>query len=122
MYFTKGNDDNISTCFQELTLRSCLIKSMEGVQSLVGLIKLELYDNQVLAISSLERLTNLLILDISYNSIRDMSPVRHCLKLQKLYIAQNKLRTIAGLEDLHDLRLLDLGANRIRVFFIVTEN
>lgn len=88
---------------------------MEGVGNLVGLQKLEIYDNQLESVSCLERLNNLLVLDISYNGIRDMSPVRHCTKLQKLYVAQNKLRTISGLEEMTDLTLLDLGANRIRV-------
>lgn len=96
-------------------LRSCLIKSMNGIESLVGLQKLEIYDNQLQAISGLDRLENLLVLDISYNGIRDMSPVCVCKKLQKLYIAQNKLRSISGLDSLTDLKLLDLGANRIRV-------
>lgn len=100
---------------QTLVLRSCLLKSMEGVESLTGLEKLEIYDNQLQSISSLERLGNLLVLDISYNGIRDMGSVRVCTKLQKLYIAQNKLRAIRGLDEMLDLRLLDLGANRIRV-------
>jgi len=88
---------------------------MDGVENLTKLIKLELYDNQVLKISSLERLTSLKILDISFNSIRDMSPVRCCPLLEELYIAQNKLRKIVGIENMKSLRVLDLGANRIRV-------
>jgi Leucine-rich repeat (LRR) protein len=101
---------------QDLVLRSCLIRSMEGAEAAPRLQKLELYDNQVEAISPrLGALQFLTVLDLSYNNIRDMGPVRACRGLQKLYVAQNKLREISGLEDMRDLRLLDLGANRIRV-------
>jgi Leucine-rich repeat (LRR) protein len=47
---------------------------MEGVENLITLRKLELYDNQIEQISSLERLSNLLILDLSFNAIREMVP------------------------------------------------
>ena len=47
---------------------------MEGIENLTTLRKLELYDNQVEQISSLERLSNLVILDLSFNAIREMVP------------------------------------------------
>jgi len=85
------------------------------VENLFTLKKLELYDNHIQKISHLENLTNLTILDLSFNSIRDISPVSACPLLQELYAAQNKLRKIEGLTGLQHLRTLDLGANRIRV-------
>ena len=90
---------------------------MDGInENLSTLTKLELYDNQIEKISSISFLRNLIILDISFNSIRDMSPVSMCSPtLEELYIAQNKLRKIEGISHLTNLRILDLGANRIRV-------
>lgn len=38
--------------------------------------KLELYDNHIQKFSNLEYLKNLVILDMSYNAIRDMTPVQ----------------------------------------------
>jgi len=76
--------------------------------------KLELYDNVIEKFEQLEYLLQLLILDISFNSIKDMAPVRVCRNLKELYIAQNKLKEIQGLEDMKQLKILDLGANRIR--------
>lgn len=98
-----------------LILRSCLISKMNGIESIITLEKLELYDNQIEVISHLNRLSNLTVLDLSYNSIREMAPVSCCPLLEELYIAQNKLRKIEGLENMTRLRVLDLGANRIRV-------
>lgn len=88
---------------------------MEGVDSLVGLHKLELYDNYIKQLVGLENLANLKVLDMSFNAIRDMSPVSACPLLEELYLAQNKLRKIQGIRELRQLRILDLGANRIRV-------
>ena len=65
---------------------------MEGVENLITLRKLELYDNQIEQISSLERLSNLLILDLSFNAIREMVPdlVSSCplLEGKKNYLSQ----------------------------------
>lgn len=47
---------------------------MEGIENLLTLRKLELYDNQIEQISSLEKLSNLRILDLSFNAIRSMIP------------------------------------------------
>ena len=89
---------------------------MDGVESLVTLEKLELYDNHIEEVRGVDLLSNLRILDISFNSIRCMVPLAHCCPmLEELYMAQNKLRKIEGLDGLKNLVTLDLGANRIRV-------
>lgn len=89
---------------------------MDGVESLVSLKKLELYDNQVEEITCIARLSNLRVLDLSFNAIREMINFAESVPLlEELYLAQNKLRSIKGLEGLTHLRILDLGANRIRV-------
>lgn len=78
--------------------------------------KLELYDNHIEVIQNIHHLSNLKVLDLSFNAIREMISLASCCPLlEELYIAQNKLRTIEGLEGLVHLRTLDLGANRIRV-------
>jgi protein phosphatase 1 regulatory subunit 7 len=93
---------------------------MGGVQDLVHLEKLELYDNHIESLTHIDRLQKLRILDLSFNAIREMVPLaEHCPLLEELYIAQNKLRKIEGLDGLVHLKTLDLGANRIRVGPIV---
>lgn len=65
----------------KLCLRSHLIHEMEGMETLVDLTFLELYDNQI-SVLQLSSLANLTTLDISFNVIRDMSPVSNCPKLR----------------------------------------
>ena len=61
---------------KDLTCRSCLIGNMDGiVENHSTLRRLELYDNYIQKFTNLEHLKNLVILDMSYNSIRDMKPV-----------------------------------------------
>lgn len=99
-----------------LVLRSNLIASPSGVEKLVNLEKLELYDNCIenLLPEQISNLSLLKILDLSFNSIRTMEAVACCPLLEELYLAQNKLRTIEGISGLASLKILDLGANRIR--------
>jgi protein phosphatase 1 regulatory subunit 7 len=106
---------------KKLILRSSLIKTMEGIDTFEELELLELYDNMIDALSSLNEGANgspgmtLKTLDMSYNVIRDMSPVSFCPNLRELYIANNKIKTISGLSELKCLVKIDLGANKIRV-------
>ena len=70
---------------QSLVLRSHLIHKMQGLDDFRCLDVLELYDNQVEALESLEGPGPCLrVLDMSYNSIRDMAPVSLCPNLQEL--------------------------------------
>lgn len=88
---------------------------MDGIASLTRLEHLELYDNQIRHMSSLDALVNLRVLDLSFNAIRTIPDLRHLVHLEELYVANNKLTRITGVAQLHALKKLDLGANRIRV-------
>ena len=69
----------------QLVLRSHMIKKMEGLDKFTSLELLELYDNMVEGLSSLEGPGQTLrTLDMSYNAIRDMSPVSLCPNLKEL--------------------------------------
>ena len=106
-----------SATLKSLVLRSNLISSLSGVETLTNLEKLELYDNCVEELQSIELEplgAKLLILDLSFNSIRSMAAVSCCPMLHELYLAQNKLKVVEGLSGLTRLKILDLGANRIR--------
>ena len=83
-------DSHCSPKLKKLTLRSHLIRTMEGLSGFGEMELLELYDNIVDKLQGLNEGVNgapginLRILDISYNVIRDMGPVRLCPNLREL--------------------------------------
>jgi hypothetical protein len=87
-----GNDFSrtVNEEMQSLILRSHLIRKIEGLQYFTNLQLLELYDNQVEALTGLDSGPNgcpgstLRVLDMSYNEIRDMEPVSLCPNLREL--------------------------------------
>ena len=87
-----GNDFSrtVNTEMTSLILRSHIIRKMEGLQYFTKLQLLELYDNQIDALSNLNDGVNgcpgitLRTLDMSYNSIRDMQPIEFCPNLQEI--------------------------------------
>ena len=89
---------------QEVTLRSCLVGKMEGLDHLTQLERLELYDNQILTLMDLSPFKKLTILDLSYNLINSTAHLAACPLLEEVYVAQNRLRTIQGLDGLTKLR------------------
>jgi Leucine-rich repeat (LRR) protein len=81
---------HVSSDLTSLVLRSHLIKHMEGLEGFSKLETLELYDNQVQELQCLGDGPNgapgqtLLVLDISYNAIRDLQPIEACPHLREL--------------------------------------
>ncbi|KAG2423702.1 hypothetical protein HXX76_015092 [Chlamydomonas incerta] len=77
---------------------------------------LELRDNHLSAIPSLQGFTELRRLECSYNQIRNLLPLADLdsTKLEELYVASNKVTAMAALSHLGSLTLLELGSNRIR--------
>ena len=71
---------------RRLVLRSHLIANMQGLTAFQALQLLELYDNQIEELQGLDGAfgKTLVVLDMSYNVIRDMSPVHHCPNLTEL--------------------------------------
>lgn len=75
----------VNPALETLVLRSHLITKMEGLDNLPSIHLLELYDNQINELNCLQSLSqSLIVLDISFNVIRDMKPVEHCIHLEEL--------------------------------------
>ena len=74
----------------KLIIRSHVIQHVQGLQDLLPpntLQVLEFYDNQVQSLTTAltpNITSSLIVLDMSYNAIRDMQPVEHCVHLREL--------------------------------------
>ncbi|CAD27018.1 putative leucine repeat-rich protein [Encephalitozoon cuniculi GB-M1] len=71
---------------------------------------LDLSDNRIRTISSLENVPNLKVLDLSYNLITDISIPP--MNLEELYLISNDIATIHGL-NLPRIKKLDMAVNDI---------
>ncbi|KAJ1503265.1 hypothetical protein HMI56_002237 [Coelomomyces lativittatus] len=82
-----------------------------------SLKELDLYDNSIVDLSPLHRLTQLEYLDVSFNRIKSIpkNVFQHMPHLKELYLASNRITQIEHLDGLHQLVTLELGANRIKV-------
>lgn len=72
---------------------------------------LDLSDNRISTISSLENMPNLKVVDLSYNLITRICIPR--MDIEELYLISNDIDEICGL-DLPRIRKLDIAVNKIR--------
>jgi len=80
------------------------------------LTNLNLWDNQIIDISSLRDLINLTNLDLSYNQISDITPLKELKNLTNLDLSYNQISNITPLKELKNLRKLELYGNQIKIF------
>ena len=73
-----------------------MIEKIENLEHCTELYELELYDNRISVIENLSTLTNLVILDLSFNAIREVTPgsLDRLVNLKKLYLSANKIKVI----------------------------
>ena len=120
---------------RKLSLRTCNLKTLEGIGQLTqlhtlsigqnevsdisplanlkGLVVLSLFGNRLEDISPLREMQLLEILSINDNHVVDLSPLKKLHKLRDLHAAGNRIQSVAPLTGLHSLELLNLDANQI---------
>lgn len=89
------------------------ITSLEGLQHLIRLVRLELSCNELNDISLLAGLTDLVELNLDNNLVSDLTPLASLNKLEVLGVYNNEVESLQGLEALTNLRILYLSENRI---------
>lgn len=77
-------------------LRKNLIKKIEGLENCHQLVELELYDNRITKLENLNHLTNLVFLDMAFNTIKEITPgsLDGLVNLKKIYLSANKIKKI----------------------------
>ena len=117
--FGVNNADDVThahlAVITQLTLSSQGITSLQSgdFSGLTGLTILNLSNNSITDIPSLDGLTALIDLNLSYNSISDISPLDDLTALEQLYLGGNSISDISPLEDLTALTWLTLSNNSI---------
>ena len=81
-------------------------ESLEGIQNLTGLTRLNLLNRLITDISPLRSMTNLVNLNLHTNWFSDLSPLSDLINLEQLIISENPIFDISPLEGLTKLRQL----------------
>ncbi|XP_038211214.1 leucine-rich repeat-containing protein 49 [Zerene cesonia] len=99
-----------------LSLQHNLINSLSGLVPLdLGkLVFLDVYDNQIDKITSLERLFSLRVLLLGKNRIKRIEGLTNLLKLEVLDLHGNRITKVSGLSNLTELKVLNLAGNQIK--------
>ncbi|CAG4987088.1 unnamed protein product [Colias eurytheme] len=99
-----------------LSLQHNLINSLTGLTPLdLGkLVFLDVYDNQIDKITSLERLFSLRVLLMGKNRIKRIEGLTNLLKLEVLDLHGNRITKVSGLSNLTELKVLNLAGNQIK--------
>ena len=106
------------TDLEKLTLTRNEIIDITPLENLVNLMSLYLdgnrNDSETLSdISALASLENLRELHISSNAISDITPLAGLVKLRELYLYQNNISDVSALENLVELTSLSFGYNDV---------
>src|SRR6056297_1757674 len=96
-----------------LTATSSNIDNLSGIEYLINLEYLDLWDNQVSDISPLSNLTNLTSLNFESNQVSDISPLSNLTNLTHLYFGNNQVSDISPLSNLTNLIHLHLSNNQV---------
>jgi TolB protein len=87
------------------------IKELKGIERLINLVVLDLSDNQVQDLSPLTRLTQLTFLDLSGNQVKDLSALSGLGRLEILVLDANQVHDLSPLSRLTQLKSLELSGN-----------
>ena len=89
------------------------IKKLDGIQHLISLKELHLWNNDIENIEPLSDLPKLQVLHIEDNAISDLRPLSELKRLKKLRIDKNQVQNLSPLATITSLIELDISKNRI---------
>jgi len=89
------------------------ILSIEGLNYMVNLKKLDLSNNSILDIKPLKNLTKIESLKLNNNGISDISILSKFQKMTVLEVENNKIKDISSLKELKKLNVLKISGNLI---------
>lgn len=89
------------------------VSNILGIQYLNNLSIFSVIDGEIIDLSPLSKLENLIYLKLSLNLIDDLKPLSRLKKLEVLDVSQNRIRDLSPLKSLKNLRELDVLVNPI---------
>jgi hypothetical protein len=103
----------------KIDLENNEISDLKPIAGLTKMISLSLAGNQVKEIGSLQQLTNLQLLDLSRNQIKSLDAVSKMLNLRDLWVADNMISDLKPIADLPKIWYLDIARNQVADLSVV---
>jgi internalin A len=100
------------TCNGDLALDRQIV-ALDGLDRLPNLVDLDLSGNDVAELSGLAQVPQLTTLTLTNNAVRDLSPLAGLASLQELGLSGNEVTDLAPLAGLRELRFLGLSGNAV---------
>ncbi len=97
----------------ELACPDAGIASLDGLEAIVSLQRLTLWENQVADLAPLAGLTGLIDLQLGNNAITDIAPLAGLVALERLGLAHNQISDISPLAGMAALSWLNLDDNQL---------
>src|SRR5690554_4069679 len=99
--FSAITDENLANCIKENEI------THTGVQVLVCA------DKDIQSLDGIEQLSNLRVVDLNQNKIRNIQPLAKLGRLVSLDISSNDLKSLNGLDELSELYWLNVSNNQL---------
>lgn len=96
-----------------LSLSYLNIVSIDNLNGMEKLRKLQLDNNIICEIRNLDKLVNLEWLDLSFNSIERIEGLEKCTKITDLSLYSNQIKELKNLDKLTELNVLSVGQNQL---------
>lgn len=96
------------------------ISDLKGIEHLINMKYLNLFENKIKDITPLSNLKKLEDLDLGYNEINDISQISSLINLKNLSLYENKIKDVTPLSNLNKLEDLDLKINEINNLFPIS--
>ena len=105
-------DKNLESAVRDVLKKTDLKKPLTA-EDLKDVYILKSRGKEIMTLAGLEKCTNLALLDLSNNAVKDLKPLADLKNLQSLDLSHNKIGDLAPLAKLTRLQYLQLESNRI---------
>lgn len=90
------------------------IRSLKGIEKLKNLVSLDVSYNKIHSLSGIEKLYKLSELDFSFNQVKNIKSIKNLYSLKHLNLDGNKIISLKDIENLTNLESIYAQLNRVK--------
>ncbi|WP_330572527.1 leucine-rich repeat domain-containing protein, partial [Robinsoniella peoriensis] len=90
------------------------IRSLKGIEKLKNLVSLDVSYNKIYSLSGIEKLNKLNVLDFSFNQVKNIKAIKNLYSLKHLILDGNKIISLKDIENLTNLESIYAQLNKVK--------